>query len=446
MPDSPYLSSEAFTLRDSLFWGGTAFYALGNLGGLVTDGFPRWSLPVVLDWYNFAVLGVAVGFLRFPRWKKTHAAMTMLYGAGLTFVITLVADLLLGGPAHDLSVYANLFVLMLFMGPAVFLAGPSAAFLFGGGILTLMVVASIAGPAPFVRQHLWFEVPGVLGTTFLLYRYRVSVDRVLADLQRVIRENKVYRERERLASLGELTAGISHEIKNPLNLVVNFAEASARLVDEIGQGDPAEQARLVQELRQNLLEIQTQGERGVSIVRSMLLHARSGPLELEVIDLNVVVAEGLRLAWLTHVEHNRGIDVTQRLVVGDKPVLVRMSRGDLARALINLCTNAFWSVVAKAKRLGTGYQPEVVVEVLDRGAEALVVVRDNGLGFDQRTRAQLFVPFFTTKPPGEGTGLGLSLAHEVVVDQHRGRIVAEGEVGRGATFTVALPTTHGGAP
>jgi signal transduction histidine kinase len=442
MPDDRFLSSEDFTLRDSLFWSCSAFYALGCLGGLVADGFPQWSFPVFLDWYSLAILAGALAALRLPRWKKSHAAATLLYGGASTFVMSFAYELMVARIAPDVAAYNNLFVLAMFLGPAVFLSGPAAAIVFAVAVLGILGTTALVVPRSLAAQHFWFEVPGIVGVSFLLYRYRYALDRVLANLQRAIHENKVLRERERLASLGELTAGISHEIKNPLNLVINFAESSALLLDDLEGASPEDREELLRDLRQNLADIQEQGQRGVSIVQSMLLHARSGSPAFEVLDVNRVVLDSLNLAGLSQRDKEKKLRVRPRFVPAPAPALVMGSRGDLSRAFLNLCSNALWSVTAKARRSGPGYVPMVTVDVSTKGGDVWIQVTDNGLGFDARVRNQLFVPFFTTKSPGEGTGLGLSLTREVIVDQHNGRLEAEGDPKWGAVFTVVLPGTR----
>lgn len=412
------------------------FYALGTVGGLITDGFPRWSFPVALDFFNFAAQALALGLFAFPWWKKSHAAALMIFAGTTTFPLTLGYLLLVGGQSPDLAAYNNLFIVSLFLGPAVFLVGRWSSVVFAAVLLTMMTVAAITG-APLLTQHLWFEVPGVLGVAYLLFRYRGALDGVLTDLQRSINETKLYRERERLATLGELTAGIAHEIKNPLNLVVNFAESSVDLLDEWTRADGPDREYLLHELKSNLVEIRAQGQRGVAIVQSMLAHARSGPREPEAVDVGALAAECLRLSWLTYRDRIRS-SVRHRVVGAPGPLWVRGHRADLSRAFLNLCSNAFWAVGTQAKRAGPGYVGEVVVEVSTMKDAVWVVFRDNGIGLDAKTKSQLCNPFFTTKSPGEGTGLGLSLTLEVI-EQHHGRLDAAGEPHKGATFTVVLP-------
>jgi C4-dicarboxylate-specific signal transduction histidine kinase len=167
----------------------------------------------------------------------------------------------------------------------------------------------------------------------------------------------------------------------------------------------------------------------------MLLQARSGGGEFQAVDLNELAAESLHLAWMGH----RSKNARQEFESWPSPVMVKASRSDLSRAMLNLMTNALWSIAARQKRGDSGYEPLVRVQVRENGAWGEVSVFDNGLGLSSTVKGQLFVPFFTTKPLGEGTGLGLALTREIVVDQHGGRLEFEGEPDRGARFSVLLP-------
>lgn len=436
------LPTEAFTFKERLFWAGVFFYGLGSAGSLVASGFPGWNFLVALDIVNLSVFALAVLTRGRPWWSKGLAASVVLSTAGICFTLTLVYQLGQGPRDPDLVVYNNLFLLALLFGPAGFFGGRVTGVVFGALLLTLLAGTSVLWPGSKMAHSAWYEVPAVLGVTAVLYSYRSSLDQVLLDLQVAVRENTLLRERERLAALGELTAGISHEIKNPLNLVVNFAESSSLLLDELQRAPSDQRAALVEDLRQNLEEIRHQGLRGVTIVQTMLLHARSQS-STDPVDLVPLAEECLNLAWLSHRDRYPSGTIRRRFVGPGRSVWVQGRRADLVRAFVNLCNNALWSVSARSARAGSGYTPEVEVEVSEQGDEALVVFRDNGVGFDSRTHDQLFVPFFTTKPPGEGTGLGLSLTREVIEDQHGGRIDAEGTPGQGARFTVVLPLGGG---
>jgi len=443
------LSSEDFTIREPLFRVGIVAFLLGTFGGLFLDWARGLTIAAFIDGVTLGILSLLILAVRFWNLSRARAIAVLVYVGASNFVFALAQAMVERAPTLDVSIYNNLFILSLFLGIATFLVGRSSSLVFGAVILGVLLGASTLWTDSWVASNIWFEVPAVLGTCFLLFQYRTALDRVLADLQRVIRENKTLRDRERLAALGEMTAGIAHEIKNPLNFVVNFAESSQELLTELETllaqpgADPQgeEKAFLLKELRQNLADIRSQGIRGATTVQGMLLQARSGADEFQPVDLNELAAECLHLAWLGH----RVRRARKNFTGGPTPVVVRGSRGDLSRSILNLCSNALWSLAERAKKEGAGFVPELTVVVEAVGAEARLTVGDNGVGFTPQIQEQLFVPFFTTKPPGAGTGLGLPLTWEVVVDQHQGRIEVEGAPNAGARFTLVLPLL-GGSP
>jgi len=250
---------------------------------------------------------------------------------------------------------------------------------------------------------------------------------------------------EKMASLGELTAGIAHEIQNPLNFVNNFADVSAELVAELVEErarptrDPALEAELLADLRQNLQRITQHGGRAAGIVRGMLEHSRASTGERQPTDLNALCDEYLRLAYHGLRAKNKAFNATlvPELAPGLPPV--EAVAGDLGRVLLNLFTNAFYAVQKRQQAGEPGYVPTVGVATrrVPEGVE--VQVRDNGTGMPEAVRQKIFQPFFTTKPSGEGTGLGLSLAHDIVVQGHGGTLSVASQEGQGTTFTVRLP-------
>jgi len=252
-------------------------------------------------------------------------------------------------------------------------------------------------------------------------------------------------QREKMAFLGELTAGVAHELQNPLGFVKKFAEVSTDLVDEInGAQRLARDGHLEREildgLKQNLANISQHGQRATAIIKGMLEHARTGTGPRELTDLNALAEENLRLAYqgLLHTYPEFEATLVPRLDPALAPVPVIAQ--DLGRVLLNLCTNAFYAVRQRQlQEPDTNYHPEVTVltRALPRGLE--IWVRDNGLGMAEGVRAKVFQPFFTTKPVGEGTGLGLSLSHDIVHTGHGGTLTVESEPGVGTTFIITLP-------
>lgn len=441
------LNPEDISIRQPLFWFGIVIFSLAMVGGIFADLTYGHALSVGFDVFSLASALIMAFLVRGQKVGMQVGLGGLVYLGAANFILTLVLRLLDPGAVTEAFLYKDLFMYSLFMGLGVVLVGRSAALVFGGLLLVLLLAARPQVASQEFSADVWFEVPLVAGALYLLYRYRAALDRLVADQRRMIRENQALRSRERLAALGELTAGISHEIKNPLNLVINFAESSQSLLADLEAtlaplpaDDPqrAEREYLVAELRQNLADLKTQGHRGVTIVQSMLLHARTDTGELQVLDLVALVGESLNLAALGPQSGVRAIPVGRALVAPPDPVPVAGSPGELSRVFLNLCSNAFWSASERKLRNPGGPEPRVEVTISTDQSEVRVDVRDNGLGFDPQARERLFAPFFTTKPPGQGTGLGLSLAQEMVA-RHRGRIDARGTLGTGAVFTVWLP-------
>jgi signal transduction histidine kinase/ligand-binding sensor domain-containing protein len=248
---------------------------------------------------------------------------------------------------------------------------------------------------------------------------------------------------EKLASLGELTAGIAHEIQNPLNFVNNFAEVSAELLAEMSQeldnGDTAEAKIIAADVTQNLQKISHHGHRASSIVKSMLDHSRSNTGQKEPTDLNQMADEYLRLAYHGLRAKNNSFNCTLEANLDPNLPKAKVIPQDMGRVLLNLINNAFYAVQDKAKMGIEGYEPKVSVSSALVGDKVEIRVQDNGNGIPEGIREKIFQPFFTTKPTGQGTGLGLSLAYDIVVKGHGGTLEAKSTDGLGSVFLLILP-------
>jgi two-component system NtrC family sensor kinase len=250
---------------------------------------------------------------------------------------------------------------------------------------------------------------------------------------------------EKMASLGELTAGIAHEIQNPLNFVNNFADVSAELVAELEEErarptrDRALEAELLTDLRANLQRITQHGSRAAGIVRGMLEHSRASTGERQPADVNALADEYLRLAYHGLRAKDKAFNAT--LVPELAPGLPRIEAvaGDLGRVLLNLFTNAFYAVRKRQQAGEPGYVPTVRVRSELAGNWLKITVGDNGVGIPAELQSKIFEPFFTTKPSGEGTGLGLSLAHDIVTQGHGGTLSVTSTEGQGTEFVLLLP-------
>lgn len=251
-------------------------------------------------------------------------------------------------------------------------------------------------------------------------------------------------QREKMASLGELTAGIAHEIQNPLNFVNNFAEVSSEMIDElqtgINQGNTEEVQSIATDLKQNLDKINHHGKRASSIVKNMLEHSRTSPGQKTATDLNVLIDECLRLSYHGLRAQIKGFQADYALQLSDQLPLVTLVSQDMGRVLLNLFNNAFYAVDQRQKQGGDkDYQPKVIAssKASDQGIE--IRISDNGTGIPIALRDKIFQPFFTTKPSGEGTGLGLSLSYDIITKGHQGNLRVESHEGRGTTFIIELP-------
>ena len=253
---------------------------------------------------------------------------------------------------------------------------------------------------------------------------------------------------EKLASLGQLTAGIAHEIKNPLNFVNNFSSLSTELIDElndviksasIDDKTREEVEELAHMLRGNLQKVVQHGQRADSIVKNMLLHSREGSGEHREADINAIVEESLNLAYHGARAEKPGFNITLRRALDPAAGLVKIYPQEITRVLLNLVSNGFYAATKRKETAGAGFEPTLSAATKDLGNKVEIRIRDNGTGIPPEVKEKIFNPFFTTKPAGEGTGLGLSMSHDIIVKQHGGRIDVATEPGSFTEFIITLP-------
>jgi signal transduction histidine kinase len=253
---------------------------------------------------------------------------------------------------------------------------------------------------------------------------------------------------EKLASLGQLTAGIAHEIKNPLNFVNNFAALSSELTDELKEAlKPAvldetiraEVDELTGLLKDNLAKVEQHGKRADSIVKNMLLHSREGSGEHRPSDINALVEESLNLAYHGARAEKPQFNVTLRRDFDPQAGTADVFPQEITRVLLNLISNGFYAVTKrKADNGSADFEPEVTASTKGAADHVEIRIRDNGTGIPPEVKEKMFNPFFTTKPAGEGTGLGLSMSHDIIVKQHGGSIDVETEPGQFTEFRIVL--------
>jgi two-component system NtrC family sensor kinase len=280
-----------------------------------------------------------------------------------------------------------------------------------------------------------------------------SVDARTRELAMSLEELRTAQDRlvqtEKLASLGQLTAGIAHEIKNPLNFVNNFSAISVELIDELRAALTgvnldtklqAEISEISDMLQGNLDKVVQHGKRADSIVKNMLLHSRQGSGEHRPIAINTVVEESLNLAYHGARAEKQGFNITLEKSFDPAAGEVDLFPQEITRVLLNLISNGFYAATKrKAETNGGDYEPTLAAATKSLGDSVEIRIRDNGTGISPEVKDKMFNPFFTTKPVGEGTGLGLSLSYDIIVKQHAGSIEVDTQPGEFTEFRIVLP-------
>jgi len=258
---------------------------------------------------------------------------------------------------------------------------------------------------------------------------------------------------EKMASLGQLTAGIAHEIKNPLNFVNNFSSLSVELIAELNEvlksaslGDNVRQevAELTGMLKDNLEKVVQHGKRADSIVKNMLQHSREGSGEHHPADINAIVDESLNLAYHGARAEKAGFSIALQRDLDPSAGMADVYPQEITRVLLNLISNGFYATTKRKVEVGYGFEPMLSATTKNLGDKVEIRIRDNGTGIPEEVREKIFNPFFTTKPTGEGTGLGLSMSYDIVVKQHGGSIDVETKPGLFTEFKIVLPRTSQG--
>ena len=280
-----------------------------------------------------------------------------------------------------------------------------------------------------------------------------NVETRTRELSKSLRDLRTAQDRlvqtEKLASLGQVTAGIAHEIKNPLNFVNNFSAVSIELIDELREALGAVHLNtklradineIADTLQGNLDKVVQHGKRADAIVKNMLLHSRQGSGEHRPVDINALVDESLNLAYHGARAEKQGFNITLERSFDPAAGEVDLFRQEITRALLNLISNGFYAATKrKADANGGDYEPTLAVATKNLGDSVEIRIRDNGTGIPPEVKEKLFSPFFTTKPAGEGTGLGLSITHDIIVKQHGGSIEVDTQPGEFTEFRIVLP-------
>ena len=273
-----------------------------------------------------------------------------------------------------------------------------------------------------------------------------QVEERTAELRKSLEDLKLTQaqliQSEKMASLGELTAGIAHEIQNPLNFVNNFSDVSVELIEEMEEelqkGDTEEVLALAVDIKQNLEKIAHHGRRADGIVKGMLQHSRASSGQKEPTDINYLADEYLRLAYHGLRAKDKSFNANMITQFGEGLPKIDIVSQDVGRVLLNLFTNAFYATQQKQKTAGADYMSTITVTTLQDNENVIIRVKDNGTGISDEIRDKILQPFFTTKPTGEGTGLGLSLSYDIIVKGHNGSIDINSVEGEFSEFIITL--------
>jgi len=255
---------------------------------------------------------------------------------------------------------------------------------------------------------------------------------------------------EKMASLGQLAAGMAHDIKNPINFVLSFADLSLERIKELHSEIETEKdvltrgkikiiEDLLNQLGQNLQKIKEHGDRIDNIVKGILLHSRGKKGEFQPVDLNRLLEENLSLVYHSMRALDQSFDVKIETSLDPTICKVNLVPQDFSRAFLNIVNNACWAANEKGKKSTQGFSPLVSIKTRKLGKTIEMRIRDNGDGIPGKNRNKLFTPFFTTKPAGTGTGLGLSIAYEIITQEHKGRIEFESQKGEFTEFIITIP-------
>jgi two-component system NtrC family sensor kinase len=281
----------------------------------------------------------------------------------------------------------------------------------------------------------------------LLQKQKQEIDLQKAKVEHTLDELKSTQNQliqsEKMASLGELTAGIAHEIQNPLNFVNNFSEVNQEMIDELKVelkgGNVNEALAIADDIQQNEEKINHHGKRADFIVKGMLQHSRTSTGERQLTNINVLADEFFKLSYHGLRAKDKSFNAEMITDFDKNLPAINVVQQDMGRVVLNLFNNAFYAVNQKAKTAGVNYRPEVTISTGMENGWVIIKVKDNGVGIPDAIKDKIMQPFFTTKPTGEGTGLGLSLTYDMIVKGHGGKIEADSKQGEYTTFTISLP-------
>ncbi|WP_051416680.1 7TM diverse intracellular signaling domain-containing protein [Asinibacterium sp. OR53] len=458
----------------SLFAIAYSYRIIGSHTYALQSIFP--DIPWIVT-VRFEYLSLLISVIFFSLYtKRLYPKDTNKYviGVQLFFCLTLTAIVLLFPPMVFTSLLNVFLFVMLFMilyGFYIYIKAQrnkrvGAIFaLMSTGVLLLVFIIIILEYFQIIKAQKYTLFAGYISFFFLqslilLFRFTNALKRTMTELdqkRQVVEESNVALQKsmeelnatqaqliqsEKMASLGELTAGIAHEIQNPLNFVNNFSELNNELIDEmnaeLATGNLQTATEIAKDIRQNMEKINHHGKRADAIVKGMLQHSRNSHGVKEPTDINELCSEYLRLAYHGLRAKDKSFNAIMKTEFDHSIRKINLIPQDMGRVILNLITNAFYAVTDKKKQAVEPYEPTVLVGTKQKEGEIMITVYDNGMGIPPVIREKIFQPFFTTKPTGQGTGLGLSMSYDIVTKGHGGQLTMSTELGQYTVFTIVL--------
>ena len=466
-----YGQQHSISVKMPLYASAAGFNIVGNLFGLLSI-YSVFGYNKRLVFILFTVVGIAtvVSFffnssvfnwllisstvaaeleaLRIAFWAKRHqksGATIIVYGA-IVLALVYVSGVMIQNFIAEHSSFVSIFKTLATVSIPVFY---SLFIAFQTGFINKRLEQKLMEVQQLSDKNLALEKEKqqmlLLQNEMLEQKVKERTEELKASLQNLKEAQTQLVHSEKMASLGELTSGIAHEIQNPLNFVNNFSDVNTELITELAQeankGNLEEVKVLANDIKENEQKINHHGKRADAIVKAMLQHSRASTGKKEPTDINALAEEYLRLSYHGLRAKDKDFNANFETHFDDSIDKIPVVQQDMGRVLLNLFNNAFYSVYQKKKQLDGTFEPTVLVSTKKIGNKIEIAVKDNGVGIPEKIVSKIYQPFFTTKPTGQGTGLGLSLSYDIITKGHGGEIKVETKEGEGAEFILKLPIT-----
>jgi signal transduction histidine kinase len=461
----------SFEISESVYYGAVIIVSIGVIFGLIFDSMAGRVFSIVNNSITLSIIIISQFIYLKKAIGKNYTLAMVLYSSMANFLIEVLRDL--SDPRIlESQIYSSTVLTITFLAVSGLLVDRWVSFTVSTGSYLYLLAFSLTIDNPTLHSRMVYYALAIFGVNYIIYFYRYQLSGFINELRRAKDSEKSERKKaninrakaeialedlktaqrqiivqEKMASLGTLTAGIAHEIKNPLNFITNFSESSSELIKELktelnkSAPDKEEVNFLVDELLDNMADINEHGERANGIIKSMLLHSREGTKQWSKENISELIKESVTLVYHGLKAQNPDFQVNIVYQIPSQPIVIPMVRPDLSRVILNIASNGFYSSYKKYKEAeDKNFTPSLIISVkeIDRGMIE-ISMEDNGFGVSKANRDKIFSPFFTTKPSGEGTGLGLSISYEIITEIHKGEMYLDSVENEFARFVIRLP-------